>query len=157
MQGHGTGWLCLPHCECCCCSFPRLCPTLLWPHGPWDLSLLCPWDSAGTNTGMSCIPFSRGSLGSGIKPVSLALAGRFFYHWITGEALVLSSYVVKYLNYFFNVVIGFCLHVDSRKTSKLNMNSTKVLRCLVNLYEIIGFWQGPIMMVKYPWGPVSHN
>ena len=31
------------------------------PQGQKAARLLCPWDSPGKNTGVGCIPFSRGS------------------------------------------------------------------------------------------------
>ena len=36
----------------------QLCPTLC---DPMEARLLCPWNSPGKNTGVGCIPFSRGS------------------------------------------------------------------------------------------------
>ena len=41
-------------CCCCCCLVAKSGPTLSWPHGPWPTRLLCPWDSAGKNTGVGC-------------------------------------------------------------------------------------------------------
>ena len=32
----------------------QLCPALLQTHGLWPAMLLCPWDSSGKNTGVSC-------------------------------------------------------------------------------------------------------
>ena len=37
-----------------CCLVTKLCRTLLWPHGLWPTSLLCPWYSPGKNTGVGC-------------------------------------------------------------------------------------------------------
>ena len=33
----------------------------LWPHGLQPANLSCPWDSPSKNTGVGCMPFSRGS------------------------------------------------------------------------------------------------
>ena len=34
---------------------------LWWPGGLWPARLLCPWDPSGKNTGVGCMPSSRGS------------------------------------------------------------------------------------------------
>ena len=42
------------HMVCVClCSGDKSCPTL-WPHGLQHAKFLCPWDSPGKNTGVSC-------------------------------------------------------------------------------------------------------
>ena len=46
-------------CVCVCVyactrSVAQLCPTLLWPHGPWPSRLPCPWDFPDRNTGVGC-------------------------------------------------------------------------------------------------------
>ena len=60
------------------CSVTQLC-----------LTLLCPWDFPGENTGGDRPPPSRDLSHPGIEPESLAspaLAGGFFYHCATWEA-----------------------------------------------------------------------
>ena len=55
---------------------------LLQPHGLLLARLLCPWDSPGKNTGVSCHFLLQGTFPDlGIEPLfsaSPALAGRFF-------------------------------------------------------------------------------
>ena len=64
-----------------CFSFVVLvtksCLTLLRPRGLEPARLLCPWDFPGKNTGVGYFPSSGNLPNTGIKPVSLALAGRF--------------------------------------------------------------------------------
>ena len=49
------------------------------PHGLEPNKLLCPWNSPGKNTRVSChFPSPEDLPDSGIEPESLALAGRFF-------------------------------------------------------------------------------
>ena len=51
----------------------------LQPHGLKPARLPCPWNIPGKNTGMDCYFFPSGDLlKPGIKPISPALAGRFF-------------------------------------------------------------------------------
>ena len=38
----------------CCCLVAKLCPTLLGPHGPQPIRLLCPVDSPSKNSGVGC-------------------------------------------------------------------------------------------------------
>ena len=61
------------------CSVASVVSDSLWPHGPQPVRLLCPWDSPSQEY-WSGWPFaSPGALPNpGIKPVSPALAGRFF-------------------------------------------------------------------------------
>ena len=48
-------------------------------YRPYPASLICPWDSPGKNTRMGCHALLQGIFPDpGIKPVSPALAGRFF-------------------------------------------------------------------------------
>ena len=65
-----------PYKILCCCA--DLCPNL-WPHGPWPARLLCPWRFSRQEY-WSGLPFPPpGDIPDpGIKPVSPALAGRFF-------------------------------------------------------------------------------
>ena len=71
------------------CSVIQLCLTLcnLMDCSPPGSS----WDFLGKNTGVSCHFPTPGDLPDpGIQPASpltLALAGRFFYHWATWETL----------------------------------------------------------------------
>ena len=51
----------------------------LWPDGLQPASLLCPWNSPGKNTGVGCIPFSRGSSWPRDWIQVSCIAGRFFY------------------------------------------------------------------------------
>ena len=51
----------------------------LWPDGLQPASLLCPWNSPGKNTGVGCIPLSRGSSGLRDWIQVSCIAGRFFY------------------------------------------------------------------------------
>ena len=41
------------HMHCCCCFSRSVLSDSLRPHGPLT-RLLCPWDSPGKNTGVSC-------------------------------------------------------------------------------------------------------
>ena len=41
-------------CCACCCLVAKWCLTLLRPHGPKPVRLLCPWDSPSKNTGVTC-------------------------------------------------------------------------------------------------------
>ena len=51
----------------------------LQPHGLKLARFPCPWNFPGKNTGMDCHFFPPGDLlKPGIKPMSPALAGRFF-------------------------------------------------------------------------------
>ena len=51
----------------------------LLSHGLSPARLLCPWDFPGKNIGVGCYFLPQGIfLTRGIKPGSLALAGRFF-------------------------------------------------------------------------------
>ena len=43
----------LPLCICCC-TFVKLCLTLLQPHGLQPFRLLCPCNFPGKNTGVGC-------------------------------------------------------------------------------------------------------
>ena len=64
------------------CQVSSVMSNSLRPHGLQPARLLCPWDSAGKNTGVGCHFLLKGIFShSGIKPtflVSLALAGGFF-------------------------------------------------------------------------------
>ena len=53
-------------------------PDSLWLYGLKPVSILCPWDFPGKNTGLVAISSSRGSSNPRIEPVSPSLAGRFF-------------------------------------------------------------------------------
>ena len=44
----------LGSCGIYCCLVPKLCPTLLQPHGLQPTRHICPWDFPGKNTGVSC-------------------------------------------------------------------------------------------------------
>ena len=51
----------------------------LQPHGLYPARLLCPWNFPGKNTGVDCHFLLQGDPPDPeIKPVSPALAGRFF-------------------------------------------------------------------------------
>ena len=70
--------LCFRHY--CFCLVTKSCPTLCNPMNSSPPGrFLCPWDFPGETTGVG-LPFpSSGDLpGPGIKPMSPALAGRFF-------------------------------------------------------------------------------
>ena len=83
------------------CKAPRLLTHCLITLAEQDLNvsfsqkqaarLLCPWDSAGKNTGVGCHFLLKGIFShSGIKPtflVSLALAGGFFTTIYLGSLL----------------------------------------------------------------------
>ena len=51
----GVVWqsVCVCVCVCVCVSSALLCLTL-WPHRPYPVRLLCPWDFPSKNTGISC-------------------------------------------------------------------------------------------------------
>ena len=62
----------------------------LRPQGLWPSRLLCPRDFPSKNTGVGCHFLLQGifltqGLNLGLLNVSWA-AGKFFYHWVTGEA-----------------------------------------------------------------------
>ena len=62
---------------CCCCLVARPHPTLSGPHGLQLARRLCPWDSPGENTGVSCQFFLQGVfLIQGLNPRLLRLL-----HW----------------------------------------------------------------------------
>ena len=46
------------------------------PRGPWPARLLCPWDSRGRNTGVSCQSLFQHPPHPGVKPILLHLL-----HW----------------------------------------------------------------------------
>ena len=49
---------------------------------PWTVArqALCPWDSAGKNTGWVAMPFSRGNLPDpGIEPATLMSIGKLYW------------------------------------------------------------------------------
>ena len=53
----------LPFFECVCVCVCISCSVVsnsLQPHGPWSARLLCPWDSAGKNTGVGCHALLQG-------------------------------------------------------------------------------------------------
>ena len=84
---------------CCCCLVPRLCPTLLQPHGLQPPRLLYRWDFPGKTTGVDCHFLLQGHLpDSGIEPASPALAGGFFTTEPSGKSRNL-GYTQS--NYFF--------------------------------------------------------
>ena len=65
----------------------------LWPHGsspPWchpTSSLLCPWNTPGKNTGVSCYSLLHGSSWPRDQTWVSCIAGRFFTNWATRETL----------------------------------------------------------------------
>ena len=61
------------------------CPTLCNPGGSLSRRLLCPRDSPGKNTGVGCIPFSRGSSQPGDRTWVSRIAGKFFTVWALGK------------------------------------------------------------------------
>ena len=77
-------------CECAC-SVSSVVFNSLLPYGLQLTRLLCPWDSAGRNTGVGCHAFLQGIFRiPGIKLTFACvsfIAGRFFTHWATWEAL----------------------------------------------------------------------
>ena len=65
------------------CTKPlQSCPAL-WPYGMYTAMLLCPWDSPGKNTGVSCHAFLQGIFPTqGTEPTSLTsptLTGGFLW------------------------------------------------------------------------------
>ena len=76
----------------------KSCLTLYYPMAP--ARLLCPWNSPGKNTGVSCHVHSPGDLPNpGIKPtspMSPALAGGFYATSDTWEAHEKVSDIIKY-------------------------------------------------------------
>ena len=63
----------------------------LGPYGPKPTRLLCPWDSAGKNSGVGCHALLQGFfLTQGSNPCLLWLLNcrQSLYHWATGETLV---------------------------------------------------------------------
>ena len=77
-------------CSSLMCVLAKLISRVRLVATSWTLArLLCPWDSAGKNTGVGCHAFLRGSSHPRIKPSFLsspALTGRFFYQNTTWEA-----------------------------------------------------------------------
>ena len=75
----------------CACSVSSVVFNSLLPYGLQLTRLLCPWDSAGRNTGVGCHAFLQGIFRiPGIKLTFACvsfIAGRFFTHWATWEAL----------------------------------------------------------------------
>ena len=74
-------------CSCCCCSLASVISDFLWSRGLQPTRLLCPWDSLGKNTGVGCHAFLQGILPTGDWTKVSCIAGRFFYLWVTREAL----------------------------------------------------------------------
>ena len=68
----------------------------------WPSRLLCPWDSAGKNTGVVCHFLLQGHLpGPGIEPASLmspALAGGFFTTGTMWEAYIECTGILRILS-----------------------------------------------------------
>ena len=48
------GWTCKTLCCCCCCQVTSVVSNSVRPHRRQPTRLLCPWDSPGKNTGVSC-------------------------------------------------------------------------------------------------------
>ena len=72
------GWICTIFVCAKSLSCVRL--SVLWPHGLESVSLLCPWDSPGKNTGVGCQALLQRILttpGSNPRLLSLAVAGGF--------------------------------------------------------------------------------
>ena len=61
----------------------------LWPHGPQPTSFLCPQDSQGKNTGVSCHALLKGIFPPKDRTPVSHIAGRLFTIWATREALLL--------------------------------------------------------------------
>ena len=67
-------------------SVAQSCPTLR-PRGLQPSSSLCPWDFPGKETGVGCIPFSRGSSQPKDQTCAFCTAPRFFTDWATRALL----------------------------------------------------------------------
>ena len=57
--------------------------------------LLCPWDSPGKNTGVGCHALLQGSSRTSNQTCISWIAGRFFIHWATWEALSNYWWIIK--------------------------------------------------------------
>ena len=72
------------------CSVASAVSDSLWPHGLWPSRLLCPWDSAGKNTGVGCHSLLQGIFPiQGLKLGLLCLlhCKQIFYHWPARDVL----------------------------------------------------------------------
>ena len=85
------------------CVFITLCvgtqslqPCLtLWPRGLQPTRLLCPWDSPGKNTGVSCHALLQGIfLNQGLNP-RLLLCRWILYHWAPRDAPSITPWKTK--------------------------------------------------------------
>ena len=70
----------------CCCPVAQSFLTLLWPLGLWPTRLLCPWDSPGKNTEVSCHFLLQGIFLTKGSNTHLLHCRQILYHWATREA-----------------------------------------------------------------------
>ena len=87
---------------CCVLSLSRV---WLWARGQQPARLLCPWDSPGENTGVGCIPFSRGSSqprNQTCLSCGSCIGKQILYRWATREANV---YI--YIFIFFSIMVYY--------------------------------------------------
>ena len=77
---------------CCCCLVTSALSGSVQPCGLQPARLLCPWKSAGKNTGVGCHALLQGIfLTQGLNP-SLLHCRQILYHWATREAPYIHYY-----------------------------------------------------------------
>ena len=69
--------------NCCCFLVHKLCPTLLWPHGLYTISLLCSWDFPGKNTKVGCHFLLHGIFPTQGSNPCTCIDRWILYHWAT--------------------------------------------------------------------------
>ena len=108
-------------------------------HGLWPARLLCPWDSLGKSTGVSCHFLLQGIFPTQGSNLGLLHCRQILYHWATWEA---SSYV--YISHLYNclaisisfilstALFGSCKHKNfciSRRSITLSWKFHQLISC----------------------------
>ena len=68
---------------CCCCLVTSVVSNSVWPYELQPARLLCPWDSPGKNTGVSCQALLQGIF----LILGLLHWRQILYHWPTGKPI----------------------------------------------------------------------
>ena len=94
------------------CSVVSVMSNSLWSSGLWSTRILCPWDSPGKNTGVSCHAVLQGifttQVQNHISWISF-IAGRFLLlnHW--GSPMMLQMASVHYFLWPNNIPLYICI------------------------------------------------
>ena len=59
-QTHRAYWIVNTCFDYLSCALYSVLSSSVWPHGLYPFRLLCPWNFPSKNTGMGCMPSSRG-------------------------------------------------------------------------------------------------